>query len=89
MGAVEAELAAASGDGPSLVKAAATSTTSSFENMMRSMQQQQAAFAQQVADLKPCFLIGPPQPHQMRPYVCIVRTLNSPLKLMYPQVYRL
>jgi hypothetical protein len=47
--------AADSGDGPTSVKAAATSTTSPFEEMMRSMQQQQAALAQQLADLKLCF----------------------------------
>jgi hypothetical protein len=47
--------AADSGDGTASVKAAATSTTSSFEDMMRSMQQQQATLAQQLADLKSCF----------------------------------
>jgi hypothetical protein len=52
---VEATPAADSGDGTASVKATTTSTTSSFKNMIHSMQQQQVALAQQLADLKSCF----------------------------------
>jgi hypothetical protein len=52
---VEATPAADNRDRTASVKAAATSTTLSFEDMMRSMQQQQVALAQQLADLKLCF----------------------------------